>query len=190
MALLVSTQPIPTAVVMVAAQQAFMNRGHPKDKIRELNEEWGKMIGTFPSNHKEYQQFKLFYTKRLQTVYADTYKPTNTRLSAEEATWDKFTELDHRMDQLEDMREYVTAMQSELASDTPTTISVPSNQPTEASSLETITSALVAALTQAGVSCPTATNAPKKRKSSIIVTLTVQTRVTPPRTARHPWESM
>ena len=97
-------------------------------------------------------------------MYADTYKTTNTGHSAEEATWDKFTELDHRMDQLENMKEYVTALQSEMASDTPTTISITSNQPTEASSLETITSALVAALTQAGVGCPTATTAPKKRK--------------------------
>ena len=87
-------------------------------------------------------------TKRLRTLHADTYKPNNTGHSAEEQ-W-KFSELDNRVDQLE----YLTAMQSEVASDTPTTISVPSNQPTEASSLETITSALVAALTQAGVGCP------------------------------------
>ena len=42
----------------------------------------------------------------------------------------------------------------------------PSNQTTETSSLETITSALVAALTQAGVGCPptTAPNSTKKRK--------------------------
>ena len=57
-------------------------------------------------------------------------------------------------------------MQSEVALDTPTIISVPSNQPTETSSLETITSALVAALTQAGVGCPptTSPNTAKKRK--------------------------
>ena len=42
MAMLVGTQTIPLAVVMVAAQQAFMNSGHPKDKIRDLHEEWGK----------------------------------------------------------------------------------------------------------------------------------------------------
>jgi hypothetical protein len=47
MALLVGTQTIPLAVVMVAAQQAFMNSGHPKDKIRDLHEEWSKKIGTF-----------------------------------------------------------------------------------------------------------------------------------------------
>ena len=57
-------------------------------------------------------------------------------------------------------------MQSEVASDTPSAISVPSKQPTETSSLETITGALVAALTQARVGCPPATQGTttKKRK--------------------------
>eukprot|EP00534_Pseudo-nitzschia_fraudulenta_P000699 CAMPEP_0201119366 /NCGR_PEP_ID=MMETSP0850-20130426/3516_1 /ASSEMBLY_ACC=CAM_ASM_000622 /TAXON_ID=183588 /ORGANISM="Pseudo-nitzschia fraudulenta, Strain WWA7" /LENGTH=297 /DNA_ID=CAMNT_0047385045 /DNA_START=565 /DNA_END=1458 /DNA_ORIENTATION=+ len=160
MAVLVGTQTISLAVVMVAAQQAFMNSEHPKDKIRDLREEWSKLIGTFMDTAKEYQEFKLFYTKRLQTLYADTYKPSNTGRRAEEL-W-KFSKLDDRVNQLE----HLTAMQSEVASDTPTTISVPSNQPTETSSLETITSALVAALTQAGVGCPPTApgNTPKKRK--------------------------
>ena len=110
-----------------------MNSRHPKDKIRDLDEEWGKLIGTFSDTAKEYQEFKLFYTKRLRTLYADTYKPTNTGHSAEEL-W-KFSELDNRVDQLE-------YLQSEVASDTQTTISVPSNQPTETSSLEIITSTI------------------------------------------------
>ena len=158
---LVGTQPIPLAVVMVSAQQAFMNSGHPKDKIRDLHEEWDNRISKLPDPLRRYQEFKAFYTKRLRTLYADTYKANNTGHRAEEM-W-KFSELDNRMDQLE----YLTALQSEVASDTPTTISVPSNQPTETSSLETITSALVAALTQAGVGCPPAgnnSNPQKKRK--------------------------
>mmetsp|Transcript_6271 Transcript_6271/g.14814 ORF Transcript_6271/g.14814 Transcript_6271/m.14814 type:complete len:443 (+) Transcript_6271:91-1419(+) len=160
MAHLVGTQTIPLAVVMVAAQQAFMNSGHPKDKIRDLHEEWGKTLGTYVDTTKEYQEFKLFYTKRLRTMYADTYKLKGTGHSVEEQ-W-KYSDLDNRIDQLE----YLTAMQSEVASDTLTTISVPSNQPTETSSLETITSALVTALTQAGVGCPpsTAPSTAKKRK--------------------------
>ena len=48
MAMLIGSQPIPTTVVMAAAQQAFMNSGHPKDKIRHLNEEWDRTIGTYP----------------------------------------------------------------------------------------------------------------------------------------------
>ena len=160
MAELVGTQPIPLTVVMVAAQQAFMHSGHPKDKIRDLHEEWDKLHRGGHDQTKMYQEFKSFYTRRLRTLYADTYKAGNTGHSAEEM-W-KFSELDNRVDQLE----YLTAMQSEVASDTPTTISVPSSQPTETSSLETITSALVAALTQAGVGCaPTAKpTTTKKRK--------------------------
>ena len=84
MAELVGTQPIPLAVVMVAAQQAFMNSGHPKDKIRDLHEEWDKRIRNLPDPMKRYQEFKPFYTKRLRTLYADTYKTSNTGHRAEE----------------------------------------------------------------------------------------------------------
>ena len=37
MATLICTQPIPAHRVMAAAEQAFMNSGHPKDKITDLN---------------------------------------------------------------------------------------------------------------------------------------------------------
>ena len=96
-------------------------------------------------------------------MYADTYKPTNVGHNAEEATWDKLSELDQRMEHLEDMKEYLTVAQSVAPSDTPTTISVPGNQPTEASSLASLTSALVAALAQAGVGSASTQNG-KQRK--------------------------
>ena len=36
----IGTQPILPTMVMAAAQQAFMNSGHQKDKIRAINEQW------------------------------------------------------------------------------------------------------------------------------------------------------
>ena len=67
------------------------------------------------------------------------------------------------MEHLEDMKEYLTAAQSVAPSNTPTTISMPSNQPTGASSLVSLTSALVAALAQAEVG-DASTQTTKKRK--------------------------
>ena len=55
--LLIGSQPIPITMAMEAAQQAFMNSGHPKDEIRDLNEEWGRTVGTHPNEAVAYQQF-------------------------------------------------------------------------------------------------------------------------------------
>ena len=44
------------------AQQAFMNSGHPKDKIRDLSKEWNQKVGTHSDLMAEYRQFKTFYT--------------------------------------------------------------------------------------------------------------------------------
>ena len=68
MATLIGAQPIPAHMVMAAAQQAFMNSGHPKDKIRDLNEEWSQTDGTHTDPTMEYQQFKVFNTKQLRTM--------------------------------------------------------------------------------------------------------------------------
>jgi len=54
---------------MGAAQQAFVNSGYQKDKIREIDEAWNLKRTAYTSMAEEYQAFKTFYTKRLPTMY-------------------------------------------------------------------------------------------------------------------------
>ena len=50
----IGTQPILPTMVMAAAQQAFMNSGHQKDKIRAINEEWGLKRSKYATMDEEY----------------------------------------------------------------------------------------------------------------------------------------
>ena len=50
---------------MAAAQEAFMNSGNQKDKIRMINEEWNLLKDKYKDTAEEYQAFKQYYTKTL-----------------------------------------------------------------------------------------------------------------------------
>ena len=152
MSLSIGSYPIPPAMVMTSAQQAFGNSGHQKDKIRAINEEWNLKRAKYNEIEAEYQAFKEYYTKQLKTLYTDTYKK-HVAQQAEDGAWDK---LSARIEDLEAQQEYLTALQS--VTDTPTTISVPSGDLTETSSIETITNAVIAALVKSGNICNSVTN--------------------------------
>ena len=98
----------------------------------------------------EYQAFKEFYTKNLQTMYSDSYKRYLAN-HTEEETWDKLSAMEAKVGELEAQQEYLTAMQT--ITETPTTISVPSGELTKHSSVETITNAVIAALVKSGAIC-------------------------------------
>ena len=134
------TYPIPPTMVMISAQQAFGSSGHQNDKIRALNEEWNLERTKYTEIDVEYQAFKMYYTKQLKIMYTDTHKKHMAQ-QAEDGAWDK---LSARIQDLEAQQEFLTAMQS--ISDAPATISVPSGDLTETSSIETITNAVIAAL--------------------------------------------
>ena len=87
-------------MVMVAAQQAFMNSGHQKDKIRAINEEWSLQRANYTTMEDEYQAFKLFYTKNLRTMYSDSYKRHMAKHTEEEA-WDKLSAMEAKVGELE-----------------------------------------------------------------------------------------
>ena len=151
----IGAQPILPIMVMAAAQQAFMNSGHQKDKIRAINEEWGLNRSKYATMDGEYQAFKTFYTKNLRTMYSDSYKRYMANHTEEEA-WDKVSAMEAKVGELEAQQEYLTAMQT--ITETPTTISVPSGDLTENSSVETITNAVIAALVKSGAICNNATS--------------------------------
>ena len=73
----------------------------------------------------EYQAFKIFYTKKLRTVYSDSYKRHMVK-HTEEETWDEFSKMENKVLELEERHEYLTTIQTEAATKntTPTTISV------------------------------------------------------------------
>ena len=96
----------------------------------------------------EYQAFKEFYT--LRTMYSDSYKRQLANYTEEEA-WDKLSAMEAKVDELEAQHEYLTAMQT--VTETPTTISVPSGDLTENSSVETIINAVIASLVKSGAIC-------------------------------------
>ena len=98
--------PIPPTMVMTAAQQAFVNSGHQKDKIQAINEEWNLERSKYSDVEEEYPAFKLYYTKQLKTMYTDSYKKHMAK-HAEEGAWDK---LSARVEDLEAKQEYLTAM--------------------------------------------------------------------------------
>ena len=70
---------------------------------------------------------------------------------AEEGAWDKLSAIEAKVEDLEAQQEYLTAMQS--ITEAPTTISIPSGDLTETSSIETITNAVIAALVKSGNIC-------------------------------------
>jgi hypothetical protein len=146
--------PIPPTMVMTSAQQAFGNSGHQKDKIRAINEEWNLERLKYTDTDDEYQGFKSYYTKQLKTMYTDTYKK-HIAQQAEDGVWDK---LSARVEDLEAQQEFLTAMQS--ISDAPATMSVPSGDLTETSSIETITNAVIAALVKSGNICNSVNSPP------------------------------
>ena len=98
-----------------------------------------------------YPQFRRFRSL-CTNEYTDTYKK-HVAQQAEDGAWDK---LSARIEDLEAQQEYLTALQS--VTDTPTTISVPSGDLTETSSIETITNAVIAALVKSGNICNSVTN--------------------------------
>ena len=159
----IGTQPIPPNMVMAAEQQAFMNSGHQKDKVRGINEGWSLQRSKYTAIEDEYQAFKLFYTKNLRTICTDSYKRHLAKHTEEEA-WDKLSAMEAKVEALEAHQEYLTAMQT--ITDTPTTISVPSGDLTETSSIETITNAVIAALVKSGSICNNATTTPDATNSS------------------------
>ena len=61
-------------VMVEATQQAFMTSGHQKDKIRDINEEWGLKKAMYTTIAEEYQAFKIFHTRKLRTMYSDSHK--------------------------------------------------------------------------------------------------------------------
>mmetsp|Transcript_2896 Transcript_2896/g.6427 ORF Transcript_2896/g.6427 Transcript_2896/m.6427 type:complete len:104 (-) Transcript_2896:135-446(-) len=69
-------------------------------------------------------------------MYSESYKKHLAK-HTEEETWDKLSEMEHKVLELEERHKYLTAMQTEAATEntTPTTISVPNAQLTEASSI-------------------------------------------------------
>ena len=135
---------------MEAAQQAFMASGHQKDKIRAINKDWNTLKSSFETIENKYHGFKALYTKKLHTLYTDSHLQAQAK-HIKEATWK--SEVDLRMQDLEqDRNDYITAMHTDTRSKypTPTSISVPSGQLTEALSIETITNAIIAALLKSG----------------------------------------
>ena len=70
----IGAQPILPNLVTGAAQQVFMNSGREKDKIRDDNEEWSLARAAYTTIADEYQAFKIFYTKKLRTMYSDSHK--------------------------------------------------------------------------------------------------------------------
>eukprot|EP00534_Pseudo-nitzschia_fraudulenta_P015286 CAMPEP_0201234632 /NCGR_PEP_ID=MMETSP0852-20130820/6360_1 /ASSEMBLY_ACC=CAM_ASM_000632 /TAXON_ID=183588 /ORGANISM="Pseudo-nitzschia fraudulenta, Strain WWA7" /LENGTH=116 /DNA_ID=CAMNT_0047527971 /DNA_START=140 /DNA_END=490 /DNA_ORIENTATION=- len=111
-------------MIMAAAQQAFMNSGHQKDKIRAINEAWSleRSKANHPAIEDEYQAFKLVYTKKLRTMYTDSHKQHMAKRTEVEAL-EKLSAMEAKVGELEAQQEYLTAMQ--IITDTPTTISVP-----------------------------------------------------------------
>ena len=83
-------------------------------------------------------------------MYSDSYKRYMANHTEEEA-WDKLLEMEAKVGEVEAQQEYLTAMQT--ITEIPTTISVPSGDLTENSSVETITNAAIAALVQSGAIC-------------------------------------
>mmetsp|Transcript_22142 Transcript_22142/g.46597 ORF Transcript_22142/g.46597 Transcript_22142/m.46597 type:complete len:242 (+) Transcript_22142:768-1493(+) len=153
MSISIGTQPIQPGMIMEAAQQAFMASGHQKDKIRAINKDWNTLKNSFETIENMYHGFKDFYTKKLRTLYTDSYLQAQAKY-IKEATWK--SKVDLQMQDLEqDHNEYIAAMHSETGSvyPTPTSISVPSGQLTKASSIETITNAIIAALLKSGNIC-------------------------------------
>ena len=73
----------------------------------------------------------------------------------EEEAWDKLSAMEAKVDKLGAQQEYLSAMQT--ITETPTTISVPSGDLTENSSIDTITNAVIAALVKSGSICNNAT---------------------------------
>ena len=51
-----------------------MNSGYQKDKLREVDEAWALDWTAYTNMDDEYQAFKIFYTKKLWTIYTDSYK--------------------------------------------------------------------------------------------------------------------
>ena len=107
----IGAHPIPPTMVMTLAQQAFVNSGHQKDKIRAINEEWNLERSKYSDVEDEYQAFKLYYTKQLKTMYTDSYKKHMAK-HAEEGAWDKLSAIKAKVEDLEAQQGYLTAMQS------------------------------------------------------------------------------
>ena len=68
-----------------------------------------------------------------------------------EETWNKISAVEEMVAELGDRQEYLTAMQT--VADTPTTISVPSGDLTDNTSIESVANALLAALLKSGDIC-------------------------------------
>ena len=97
----IGAQPILPTLVMGAAQQAFMNSGHQKDKIREIDEAWALVRTDYTTVADKYQAFKFFYTKRLRTMYSDSHKKHMAK-HTEEETWDKISAVEDMVAELGD----------------------------------------------------------------------------------------
>ena len=121
---------------------------------------WNLKRAKYTEIDAEYRAFKEYYTKQLKTMYTDTHKK-HVAQQAEDTAWDR---LSARIEDLEAQQEFLTAVQS--VSDTPTTISVPSGDLTETSSIETITNAVIAALVKSGNICNSvnSNNPPKSNR--------------------------
>ena len=146
----IGAQPTLPTLVMGTAQQAFMNSGHQKDKIRDMDEAWNLERATYTTMEEEYQAFKTFYTKCLRTMYADSHKKHMAQ-HTEEETWDKITAVEEMVAELEERQEHLSAMQT--VTDTPTIISIRSADITTNSSIELVTHAVLAALIKSGAIC-------------------------------------
>ena len=57
----------------------------------------------------EFRTFKIFYVKKLLTVYSDSYKRHMAK-HVEEKIWDKLLEIEHKVMELEERHEYLTVM--------------------------------------------------------------------------------
>ena len=156
MSLSIGIQPIQPGMIMAASQQAFMASGHQKDKIIAINKDWNALKSSFKTIETKYHGFNAFYTKKLGTLYTDSHLQEQAK-HIEDATWK--SEVNLQMQDLEqDCNDYLAAMHTYTGSKYPTltSISVPSGQLNEASSIETITNAVIAALLKSGSICPQA----------------------------------
>ena len=131
--------------------------------VPAINEGWSLQRSKYTTDEDEYQAFRRYYTKNLRNMYTDSYKRHITK-HAEEEAWDKLSVMEAKVEELEVQQEYLTAIQT--ISETPTTISVPSGDLNEASSIETITNAVIAALVKSGNICNNATTTPGATNSS------------------------
>lgn len=80
-------EPIPYFLIIVAAQDAFMDSGIPKDKIRDLEREWKTKLDKYSydeNTEATYKAFKEHYIHKLRLLHVDIGKTSNKAYSARE----------------------------------------------------------------------------------------------------------